>query len=238
MKTEYTAILMSKVKLVKGGYMFKVKKAINGNLIEGSFYDETMKLVTPITSRDMVKNNLKEGIYYVVNNKVLIDRFRTLEEGQKQLLELVKAQLLVGFDFPDFNKIGLTSLNLNEEYSSMYNEELIKQNPELYKKFKEKETRIGQQVQNEDYQEFIEFIADNLELILEEENIEEMQEGILDLNDCVKDFINEYFNNDEEIVEEEKALVKQKEQKNTRESKFNDLIDMDDPYRYKKIKMN
>ncbi|MEG2832282.1 MAG: AAA family ATPase [Bacilli bacterium] len=236
MKTEYTAILMSKVKLVKGGYMFRAKKAINGNLIEGSFYDETMKLVTPITSRDMVKNNLKEGIYYVVNNKVLIDRFRTLDEGQKQLLELVKAQLLVGFDFPDFNKIGLTSLNLNEEYSLMYNEELIKQNPELYKKFKEKEIRIGQQVQNEDYQEFIEFIADNLELILEEENIEEMQEGILDLNDCVKDFINEYFNNDEEIVEEEKALVKQKEEKNTRESKFKDMIDNDDPYRYKKIK--
>ena len=108
-------------------------------------------------------------------------------------------------------------------------------NPELYERFLQKQVQIGQNMQNKDYKELVDFILENLDLILKDKSMDDMKNDL----SALKDYIVEELNEKQEIneVNKQKKLTQAEKQKDY-EKTFENLIDLDDPMRYKKINLH
>ena len=230
---EYVTVLMKKKKIGDHFLMFEPSEMVEGFVDEFGFIDINGNEYCPIDSPEIMNDDIKEGICYYMSKSMIEQRFGNLKEAEKELVELLKRQIIIGIVLKEFKKIKLLTLNLEEYYNRLYQEEIMAKNPELYERFLQKQVQIGQNMQNKDYKELVDFILENLDLILKDKSMDDMKNDL----SALKDYIVEEMNEKQEIneVNKQKKLTQAEKQKDY-EKTFENLIDLDDPMRYKKIK--
>ena len=230
---EYVTVLMKKKKIGDHFLMFEPSEMVEGFIDEFGFIDIYGNEYCPIDSPEIMNDDIKEGICYYMPKSMIEQRFGNLKEAEKELVEILKRQIVIGIVLKEFKKIKILTLNLDEYYNRLYQEEIIAKNPELYERFLQKQVQIGQNMQNKNYKELVDFILENLDLILKDKSMDEMKNDL----SALKDYIVEEMNEKQETkeVNKQKRLTQAAKQKDY-EKTFENLIDLDDPMRYKKIK--
>ena len=132
-----------------------------------------------------------------MSKSMIEQRFGNLKEAEKELVELLKRQIIIGIVLKEFKKIKLLTLNLEEYYNRLYQEEIMAKNPELYERFLQKQVQIGQNMQNKDYKELVDFILENLDLILKDKSMDDMKNDL----SLIKNYIVEKLKEKQEINE-------------------------------------
>ncbi|MEG1048000.1 MAG: hypothetical protein RRY22_05425 [Bacilli bacterium] len=126
MNTEYSAVVMKKIEMDKyGTVVFKPLRIISGDIKNDEYKFVTEKGIEYITINDYNKDNshINFSVAYIIKNKELLKECPdlTLEEAREALLESAKARLMYGFIFEDFNKIGISYIEIAPIYNKLYN---------------------------------------------------------------------------------------------------------------------